>query len=113
MITALGGAAAAPSAVRNRESTTTMRVNEVIITRIEGASESTVTNAIRWITRSVRPQPSPRLMLMSGAAAGCAAAPKIVATVVFSALDSLGSAGISGNATLNSPVDALFAPAPG
>src|SRR5438067_1234630 len=36
-----------------------MRVNEVIITRIEGASESTVTNAMSWTTRSVSP-PAPR-----------------------------------------------------
>jgi hypothetical protein len=44
-ITALGGAVAVPSAVRNSDSTTTMRVNEVIITRIEGASDKTVMNA--------------------------------------------------------------------
>ena len=52
-ITALGGAVAVPSAVRSSESTTTMRVNEVIITRIDGASDSTVRSAISWITRSV------------------------------------------------------------
>src|SRR5438093_597451 len=36
-----------------------MRVNEVIITKIEGASDSTVTNAISWITRSVSPPAPP------------------------------------------------------
>ena len=56
-ITALGGAVAVPSAVRSSESTTTMRVNEVIMIRIDGASESTVMNAISWITRSVSPPP--------------------------------------------------------
>ena len=54
-MTALGGAVAVPSAVRSSESTTTMRVNEVIITRIEGASDSTVNSATSWITRSVKP----------------------------------------------------------
>ena len=45
-ITALGGAVAVPSAVRSSDSTTTMRVNDVIMIRIDGASESTVSNAI-------------------------------------------------------------------
>ena len=53
-MTALGGAVAVPSAVRNSESTTTMRVNDVIITRIEGASDSTVNSATNCITRSVK-----------------------------------------------------------
>src|SRR5262249_27264264 len=53
---------------------------EVIITRIDGASDSTVMKAMSWMTRSVSPPPWPRLMLMSCAAAGSAAAPKIVAT---------------------------------
>ena len=61
-----------PSAVRSSDSTTTMRVNEVIITRIDGASDSTVSSAISWITRSVRPVPWPKLMLMSWACAGTA-----------------------------------------
>ena len=42
-----------PSAVRSSDSTTTMRVNEVIMTRIDGASDSTVSSAISWMTRSV------------------------------------------------------------
>src|SRR5260370_394391 len=32
-----------------------MRVNEVIITRIDGASDSTVNNAISWMMRSFSP----------------------------------------------------------
>ena len=64
-ITALGGAVAVPSAVRRSDNTTTMRVNDVIITRIEGARESTVISAMSWMTRSVRPPPWPKLMLMS------------------------------------------------
>ena len=57
MITELGGAVAVPSAVRSSDSTTTIRVNEVIITRIDGASDSTVNSAINWMTRSVSPPP--------------------------------------------------------
>ena len=56
-ITALGDAVPVPSAVRSSERTTTIRVNDVIITRIDGARESTVNNAINWMTRSVRPVP--------------------------------------------------------
>jgi hypothetical protein len=56
-VTALGGAVAVPSAVRSSESTTTMRVKEVIMIRIDGASESTVMKAMSWITRSVSPPP--------------------------------------------------------
>jgi len=54
--------------VRSSDSTTTIRVNEVIITRIDGASDSTVSNAISWMTRSVRPVPWPKLMLCLGLA---------------------------------------------
>ena len=46
MTTEFGGEVAVPSAVRNSDSTTTMRVNDVIITKIDGASESTVNSAI-------------------------------------------------------------------
>ena len=49
MMTALGGAVAVPSAVRSSDSTTTMRVNEVIITTIEGAIDRMVSSAISWI----------------------------------------------------------------
>jgi hypothetical protein len=46
MTTEFGGEVAVPSAARSSDSTTTMRVNEVIITRIDGASDSTVSSAI-------------------------------------------------------------------
>src|ERR1041384_5503300 len=75
MITEFGGAVAVPIAVRSRDSTTTMRVNDVIMIRIDGAIESTVKSAMSWIARSVTPPwPPPRLMLMSWAAAGVASA---------------------------------------
>ena len=41
----LGGVCCVPSALRRNDSTTMMRVNEVIITRIDGASVSTVSSA--------------------------------------------------------------------
>ena len=81
-ITALGGAVAVPSAVRRSDSTTTMRVNEVIMTRIDGASDSTVSSAIIWITRSVSPLPCAKLMLMSCATAGVTAAAITPATPI-------------------------------
>src|ERR1700748_3654263 len=75
MMTEFGGAVAVPIAVRKSESTTTMRVNDVIMIRIDGAIESTVNSAISWIARSVTPPwPPPRLMLMSWAGAGVASA---------------------------------------
>src|SRR6185312_15129593 len=75
MITELGGAVAVPIAVRKSDSTTTIRVNEVIMTRIDGAIDSTVSRAMSWIARSVTPPlPPPRLMLMSCACAGEASA---------------------------------------
>ena len=70
-MTELGGAVAVPMAVRSSDSTTTIRVNDVILTRIAGAIESTVNSAISWIARSVTPPPgAPRLMLISCASAG-------------------------------------------
>ena len=60
MITEFGGAVAVPIAVRSSDSTTTMRVNDVIMIRIDGAIDSTVSSAISWIARSVTPPP-PRL----------------------------------------------------
>ena len=62
-----------PIAVRSSDSTTTIRVNDVIMIRIDGAIDSTVNSAISWIARSVTPPwPPPRLMLMSWACAGVA-----------------------------------------
>ena len=45
-MTVLGGAEAVPIAERKRDKTTIMRVNEVTIMRIAGASERMVTSAI-------------------------------------------------------------------
>ena len=59
-MTAFGGAVWVPMAERKSDSTTTMRVNEVTITRTEGASASTVTSATSWSARSVTPPPWPR-----------------------------------------------------
>src|SRR3954468_15116032 len=79
MITELGGAVAVPSAVRSSDSTTTIRVNDVIMIRIDGAIDSTVNNAINWIARSVTPPPPwPRLMLISCASTGSASDPAAV-----------------------------------
>src|SRR3984957_18100936 len=80
MMTELGGAVAVPSAVRSSDSTTTMRVNDVIMIRIDGATDNTVNSAISWIARSVTPPlpaPPPRLMLMSCAHAGTASNPAV------------------------------------
>ena len=45
-MTAFGGAVPVPSAVRSSDSTTTMRVNDVTITRMDGASDRTVSSAM-------------------------------------------------------------------
>ena len=55
MTTEFGGEVAVPSAVRNSDNTTTMRVNDVIMMRIDGASDSTVKSAISWMMRSFSP----------------------------------------------------------
>ena len=79
IITEFGGAVAVPSAVRSSDSTTTMRVNEVIMTRIDGAIDSTVNSAISWIERSVTPPlPWPRLILISCAIAGSTSDPAAI-----------------------------------
>src|SRR5580658_10703420 len=81
MITEFGGAVAVPSAVRSNDNTTTIRVNDVIMIRIDGATDSTVRSAISWIARSLTPPPGPwppRLMLMSCANAGLASEPAAI-----------------------------------
>ena len=48
-------------AVLKKDSTITMRMNEVVITRIDGAKAITVTNKKSWIKRSVAVgPPSPK-----------------------------------------------------
>src|SRR6202162_6233297 len=82
MMTEFGGAVAVPSAVRSSDSTTTIRVNDVIMIRIEGAIDSTLSSAISWIARSVTPPlPWPRLMLMSCANAGAASEPAAIRVI--------------------------------
>src|SRR3954468_12422384 len=79
MITEFGGAVAVPNAMRSSDSTTTIRVNDVIMIRIEGAIESTVSSAISWIARSVTPPlPWPRLILISCARPGSASDPAAI-----------------------------------
>src|SRR5258706_14016974 len=79
MMTEFGGAVAVPSAVRSSDSTTTIRVNDVIMIRIDGAIDSTVNSAINWIARSVTPPlPWPRLMLISCAHAGSISDPAAI-----------------------------------
>ena len=57
-ITALDGAVLVPMAVRSSDNTTTMRVKDVTITRIDGASDRIVISATSCSARSVRPVPS-------------------------------------------------------
>src|SRR4030081_3328221 len=79
MMTEFGGAVAVASAGRSSDRTTTILVNDVIMTRIDGAIDSTVNSAINWIARSVTPPlPWPRLMLMSCANAGPAGDPAAI-----------------------------------
>ena len=68
--TVLGGEVAVPSAVRSSDRTTTIRVNDVTITRMEGASDRMVMRATSCRARSVIPWPWPMLMPKSCAAAG-------------------------------------------
>ena len=69
-ITMLGGAVVAPSAWRRKDSTTTMRVKEVTITRIAGAIDSTVIRTISCTMRLVVEPPSPRSRVNCWAEAG-------------------------------------------
>ena len=59
-ITELGGAVWRPIAVRSSDSTTTMRVKLVTITRIDGASARTVISPMSWTARSVSVASSPK-----------------------------------------------------
>ena len=58
--TELGGAFCRPIAVRSSDSTTTIRTNDVVITRMDGASDSTVIAAIICTMPDVSPCPVPR-----------------------------------------------------
>src|SRR2546430_12541864 len=103
MMTEFGGAVAVPRAVRNSDSTTTIRVNDVIMIRIEGAIDSTVNSAISWIARSVTPPlPWPRLMLMSCANAGPVSDPAAISVAKNKTLR--GTAGDLTKGSLDGPV---------
>src|SRR5690554_5037142 len=67
IITEFGGAVCKPMAVRKSESTTTMRVKLVTITKMDGASASTVIKAINWMARSVSVVSSPKSIEISWA----------------------------------------------
>ncbi len=70
IITLFGGVCWVPMALRRNDSTTMIRVNEVIITSIDGASEMTVSSASIWMIRAVLlPPPSPKSRLSSCASA--------------------------------------------
>src|SRR5258705_400402 len=87
MMTEFGGAVAVPRAVRSSDSTTTIRVNDVIMIRIDGAIDSTVKSAISWIARSVTPPlPWPKLMLMSCANAGSVSDPAAIRVARYKTL---------------------------
>jgi hypothetical protein len=70
MITKFGGEVCVPIAVRNSDSTTTIRVKAVTMMTIEGATARTVTSATSWSARSVSPPPAPRSSDRLCAAAG-------------------------------------------
>ncbi len=57
--TMLGGVPVAPIAERRIESTTTIRVNEVTMTRMPGARLKSVIRAMSWITLPVNAPRSP------------------------------------------------------
>ncbi len=73
-ITMLGGVCWPPSAVRSSDSTTTMRVNEVTMMRMPGASDRTVSSAMicsrRPVLAPVAPSPRSMLTLCAEAANG-------------------------------------------
>ncbi len=71
MMTALGGLCCKPSAVRSRDRTTTMRMNEVVMMTIDGASDSTVIRPTIWMTRADRLPPLPRSTLTVCAITSC------------------------------------------
>src|SRR5258705_2728522 len=87
MMTEFGGAVAVPSAVRNSDSTTTIRVNDVIMIRIDGAIDNTVRSRISRIAGPVTPPlPWPRLMLMSCANARSASDPAAIRVARYKTL---------------------------
>jgi len=74
LTTESGGEVAVPSAVRNGDSTTTMGLKEVIVTRIDAASDSTrpKRDKLDDARSARRRRPQLKLMLISCAASGVA-----------------------------------------
>ena len=68
-ITVLGGADAVPMAERKSDRTTIMRVNDVTMMRMVGASDKMVTRAMSCNARSVAPPVGPRSRLIDWALA--------------------------------------------
>src|SRR3954467_439309 len=97
VITWLGGAACVPMAWRNSDSTITMRVKPVIISRIAGRNDSAVKNSSVWIgtEKLVPPPPAPTSSGTAGpatagaACASAAAAGKAASAAATAALSSL------------------------
>ncbi len=79
--TAFGGVCCRPSAERRKASTTTIRVNEVTMTRIEGARLRTVIRSTRRTSWLVTAPPWPRSTLRLCAAAGPAASQTVAPTI--------------------------------
>ena len=59
-MTWLGGVCCVPMAVRRKDKTTTMRVKDVTITKIDGAKLRTVISTNNWMIRPVELGPSPK-----------------------------------------------------
>ena len=81
--TTFGGVCCRPSALRRNDSTTTMRVNDVTITKIDGASDSTVNRAMSWTMLPVDDAPLPRSSVKDCAKAGEAMTVNRVASASF------------------------------
>src|SRR3546814_4495080 len=83
IITMFGGACCVPIAVRRKDRTTTIRVNDVTITRMDGAILSTVSSATSWMIRDVVDASPPRSMFTLCASAGAAAVTRTAATATI------------------------------
>lgn len=81
VITAFGGAVWVPSALRSSDRATTIRVKDVTITRIEGASDNNVSSATSCSARSLIPD-EPKLIEISCASASVEAPAKLSVTAI-------------------------------
>lgn len=89
IITLFGGVCCNPIAVRKNDNTTTIRMNDVVIIRIDGASDRMVNNATSCSARpdtvppASPPDPPPRFSENVWARAGCV---KRVSTAINSVI---------------------------